>query len=241
MSEINTTSMKKLWNPRSFIIFSILFSFLPAGIMYAVNYGRCGNKKKKWTYLLSVIVGFIVATALTFIIPNNITKYAFFAVNAGLGTYFKTSQQELYSQHIQNSGKMASYLLPIIICIFVTGVIIASLIYSISIPDNYISYNKNELYYTDNITKAKAKNIGDYLQSEGLFDNNSQMGMKIDEQNNLYIFSIIINPDYLNDKKLVTSMKSLSKDLTQNIFENTKVRVDLCNSTFKVLKSINPN
>jgi hypothetical protein len=59
MASINKSSTQKLWNPKSFIIFSILFSFVPAGIMSALNYGRYGNNKMKWIVLLSTILGFI--------------------------------------------------------------------------------------------------------------------------------------------------------------------------------------
>jgi|GEM_PF-6619064 len=39
-------SQKKLWNPDTFLILSPLFSFLPAAILYALNWGRLGYIKK---------------------------------------------------------------------------------------------------------------------------------------------------------------------------------------------------
>jgi len=239
MSEFNISPTKKLWNPKSFIIFSILFSFLPAGIMYALNYGRCGNKKSRWTYLIATIICFIAIFTLALIIPNSIAKVLFFTANICLGSYFMKTQQKLYIEHIQNGGKRASYFLPITICIIITGLLIALIIYCDFIPNNSIKYNKNELYYTDNVTNSEAKEVGDYLKSEGFFDNTSQISAKIDKQNNVYILSLIINSDYLNNKKLITAMNLLSNDLSKNFFANAKVRIDLCNNRFKVLKSLN--
>ena len=42
-----------------------------------------------------------------------------------------------------------------------------------------------------------------------------------------------------NDNEFIKSMKITSKFLSQDVFENNKVRIDLCNSIFKVLKSVN--
>ena len=36
----------KLWNPKGFIVIGILFSFLPAAILYSINYGRLGFRKE---------------------------------------------------------------------------------------------------------------------------------------------------------------------------------------------------
>lgn len=47
MTKVNKLPTTKLWNPKSFIIFSVFFSFLPAGIMCALNYGRSGSQKKE--------------------------------------------------------------------------------------------------------------------------------------------------------------------------------------------------
>ncbi|MGH4119506.1 hypothetical protein [Clostridium sp.] len=50
VKETNQGTGKKLWNPKGFLILSILFSFLPAGILYSLNYGRLGLSKKEITY-----------------------------------------------------------------------------------------------------------------------------------------------------------------------------------------------
>lgn len=241
MSEFNMSPTKKLWNPKSFIIFSILFSFLPAGIMYALNYGRCGNKKRGRTCLAATIIGFINIFTLAFMIPSSIAKVIFFSANICLGIYFTNTQQKLYIEHIQNGGKKASYLLPITICVIIAGLLIALMIYCDSIPSNSIEYNKNDIYYTDNVTNSEAKEVGDYLKSQHFFSNTSKVSTKLDKQNNIYILSVIINSDYLNDKELINLMHLFSNDLSENVFNNAKVRIDLCNTRFKVLKSINQN
>src|SRR5471030_298104 len=99
MTAINKIPTKKLWNPNSFIIFSVLFSFLPAGIMCSLNYGRCGNKRKKWTILLSTILGFMALITLAIILS---VKYSiiFLPINIGVAIYLRNIQRELYKEHI---------------------------------------------------------------------------------------------------------------------------------------------
>lgn len=46
MTEVSKVSTKKLWNPKSFIILSAIFSFFPTGIICSLNYGRLGYNKK---------------------------------------------------------------------------------------------------------------------------------------------------------------------------------------------------
>jgi len=238
MAEINAKHTVKLWNPKSFIIFSALFSFLPAGIMYSLNYGRCGNQQKKWTFLISTIIGFIALCTLAFLIPTTISKSLCFGINIGIGVYLMNTQTALYQEHIQKGGERASYLLPIITGILIFVLLIATIIYSQYIPDKTLDYNKSKLFYTDSVTELQAKKLGDFLKTEGFFKEDSQTDVKIDKQDNVFIFSMIIMEDYINNEEVLNNMKLVSNELSVNVFDNSKVRVDLCNNRFKVLRSI---
>lgn len=243
MTEIIKVPTKKLWNPKSFIAFSAFFSFLPAGIMCALNYGRCGNQQKKRTCLLLTIFGFIALIASSIIFSIN-SSGIFFAINIGVGIYLMNIQRGLYEEHIQNGGEKASYFLPIITGVLISALFIALYIYSTSyLPKNSLVYGKSNVYYTNSITKSQAKKLGDYLKSEGFFTNDSEKDIKIDKQKDFYIFSIIVKDDYLkndslNNKEFVKDMKAISKSLSQDVFENSKVQIDICNNRFKALKSI---
>jgi hypothetical protein len=63
--------------------------------------------------------------------------------------------------------------------------------------------------------------------------------VKIDKQDTLYILSLVVEGDYKSDTSYVEPMKAISKEISKNVFENNKVRIDLCNDRFKVLNSIN--
>lgn len=245
MSEINTIPKKRLWNPKSFIAFSVFFSFLPAGIMCSLNYGRCGYQRKKWICLSSTIVGFIALIALTSMISSKVSSIAL-PFNVAVGIYLRNIQLKLYEEHIQNGGEKASYLLPIVIGILLLALCIASIIYSSFVPQNSLSYNKNKIYYTDNITKSEAQKLGNCLNSDGFFTTSSESDVKIDKQNDRYIFTMVLgdkyqNDTFLNSDELKKMGEELSKEISQKAFGNSKIQVNFCDNKFKVLKSINSN
>lgn len=238
MAAINKTPTQKLWNPKSFIIFSILFSFVPAGIMSALNYGRYGNHKMKWIILLSTILGFIGIITLTSFFSID-ASVIFIAINVGVGIYLSLAQRKLYEEHIENGGKKASYLMPIAVGILIFSVTAASVLYTIYIPKNALDYGKNHLFYTSNIPEPQAKQLGDYFKDEQYFTDNSEIDVKIDKQKEFYILSLVVEGDYESNQNYMEPMKAISRELSQNVFKNSKVRIDLCDDRFKVLKSIN--
>ncbi|MFL0168613.1 MULTISPECIES: hypothetical protein [Clostridium] len=238
MTKVNKLPITKLWNPKSFIIFSVFFSFLPAGIMCALNYGRSGSQKKKWIFLLASILVFIALIALLPILSIN-TSIIFFSINIALGIILMFTQLKLYNEHIQNGGQSASYLLPVIIGLLIFSLSAASILYSIYVPKNALDYGENHLFYTNKITESQAKKLGDYLNSEGYFTPSSKVDVKIDKQDALYILSLVVEGDYKSDTSYVEPMKAISRELSKNVFENSKVRIDLCNDRFQVLNSIN--
>ncbi|AJH00344.1 hypothetical protein LF65_03791 [Clostridium beijerinckii] len=238
MTKVNKLPKTKLWNPKSFIIFSVFFSFLPAGIMCALNYGRSGSQKKKWIFLLTSILVFISLIALLPVLSIN-ASIIFFSINIALGIILMFTQLKLYNEHIQNGGQSASYLFPIIIGLLIFSLSAASILYSIYVPKNALDYGENHLFYTNKITESQAKKLGDYLNSEGYFTPSSKVDVKIDKQDTLYILSLVVEGDYKSNTSYVEPMKAISKEISKNVFENNKVRIYLCNDRFRVLNSIN--
>jgi len=238
MTAIGKVSTKKLWNPKSFVILSALFSFFPTGIICSLNYGRLGDNKKKWITLISNILGLISLVALIFLI-NIKSSSAILPINIGVGILFRNMQKNIYNEHIKNGGEKASYFIPILIGILFIAVIIAIKIYTVAIPENSIAYGKNSIYYTNAISESEARKLGDYLKPD-VFNDNSETDIKLDKKNNTYIFCIPIkDASNINDQKFINAMKECSKDLSKDVFNNDPVRVDICDTQLKVLKSIN--
>lgn len=243
-TEINKTYdfsyvKKGLWNPTSFIIISLLFSFLPAVIMYSINYGRLGQAKKRTFYLISGFILFILMVFVSMFFNASILKAVTYSINVALGMYMRNDQRNMYDNYINAGGKKASLVLPVILCIALTTLVIVSIVYSANIPDKKLTFQGDDLYYTDNITKEETNKLGLYLEDYGLIvKDNKTISLKIDKKQNAYILSIVINKNYLNDKSTLESVKDLCKDLSLDVFNNKKVEVDLCDNNFKNLKTI---
>lgn len=238
MTEISTSMpIKKLWNPKSFIILSVIFSFLPTGIICSLNYGRLGDNKKKWITLISTILCFITFIGLADLLQVK-NSALLLPINVCIGIFFRNIQKKLYDEHIINGGERASYFLPILIGFLLIASIIAIRIYTIDMPENSITYGQNKVYYTNAIKESEARKLGDYFKGD-IFTDTSKIDVKIDKEQNTYVFSLIVNDDTINNQEFINSMKDCSKDLSKDIFNNNPVRVDLCNDRFNVLKSIN--
>lgn len=98
---------RKLWNPDILIIFSVIFTFVPAVVMNCMNYWRMGFKKLaiKHSFLL---LG-VLATCIAFGFPTLV-------LSLGYAMYMRNNQHALYALHIRHGGKKASFLIPIILC-----------------------------------------------------------------------------------------------------------------------------
>lgn len=230
---------KPLWNPKYFIIISFLFSFLSAAILYSLNYGRCGFTKKRTRYLLGAVGIFIAIIFVTFNTSSQITKYVFMVLNVSLGVYMQKDQTHLFEEHIENGGKKASFIIPLVLCIALSAVLIGINVYYSSIPDTKITYGEDELYYTNRVNKEEIEKLGEYLSYSGFFvEDNHEISAKIDKKSDKYIFSFPINEEYLNDEEVLEDCREMTHILSTEVFEGHNVEMHLCDTRFKNLKTI---
>jgi hypothetical protein len=229
---------RKLWNPKSFIWMSVFFSFLPSAILYSLNYGRLGNTKKRNIYLVTSIFMFAIMISLGIFIEVSALKTLFYGLNIGLGIYMRKDQLAAYNEHILNGGKKASSIIPVLACVAILAFGIWGIIYSANIPDKMLQINGDELYYTDNIKIDEVKKIGEYLENNGILVNDdNSISVKIDKKSDVFVFSIVMKKEYINDKETVEFFKSLAQQLSTDLFYS-KVEVQLCDNRFNVLKVI---
>jgi hypothetical protein len=227
---------KKIWNPNVFIALSIIFSFLPAAILYSLNYGRLGYSKKRNIFLICSFAVFILIITLAIVIKPQIASI-FTALNIGLGIYFMNSQKALYKKHLEQGGKKESFVLPMIFTLFFIGLIVFAMIYFSNIPDNMKSINGDELYYTDSISNEELDKLEHYLiNNQVLVNDGNQISVKIDKHQDIYKLSFVIDKEYINDEEIMESFKSLAQGVSQNVYNYKKVVIQYCDDTFKVLK-----
>lgn len=237
--EVKQTTGKRLWNPKRFIILSILFSFLPAAILYSLNYGRLGFSKKRNISLFISFIAFAIMISMVFLINQGIVKSISYGLNIGAAVFMNNDQSKIFENHVKNGGQKASYLVPVFVSIVITAIILAFTIYSSNIPDQKLMFNGSELYYTENVQKGDAQKLGDYLSKQGAFNESKQISVKIDKQSNTYKFSLIIDDQSkLGDIGFQQTIKSMCEELSKNVFNNSNVDINLCDKVFKPLKTI---
>jgi len=227
---------KKLWNPISFLIISAVFSFLPTGILYALNWGRLGYKKKRNLYLIGSVLAFTLFCAVASFIPETLAMGFYIGVNIGAGSYFMQSQRKDYKAHIENGGKKASLLLPLFICIVAAAILIWALFMAKNIPDNHMMFGSDKLYYTDNVQAEDVRALGEYLTDVGLFaDDNNPVFVKLDMQESIYMISLAIKKETLDQPDAMVAFEALTDLISDNLFDGN-VQLVLSDNTFHPLK-----
>ncbi|GAA0180128.1 hypothetical protein SH2C18_28760 [Clostridium sediminicola] len=234
---------KGLWNPKKFILISVLFSFLPVAILYSINYGRLNNKRKRNISLIIYSVIFVTVPALGFLLDGFVSDSAFAsmvtALSVSIAFHLKNDQMKLYEEHIENGGKKASFMIPVVICLTFTVLILGTFIYTINIPDKYKIIQGDELYYTENISIDEVEKLGKYLEENEIFiDDENIISVKIDKIERDYIFSIVIFEDQKESEEVIEFAKILREYLSLDVFNYHKVIVNLCDDRFNVLNSI---
>lgn len=232
----------KLWNPKAFIAISVFFSFLPAAILYSINYGRLGETRKRNTSLIISFLVFAIAICLSILIDNIIMKYVFYGLNIGIGMYLQNDQLKLYNSHLLNGGQEASYLIPVIICVcalalLIFWIILGTIRYS-NIPDQKKEFSGDELYYTDNVSINEVNKLGNYLEDNKVFSNDGDTwSFKLDKKDDAYIFSMIVSEEKSNNEEYLDAAKQFAQQLSSDVF-HSQVEIDACDNKFKPLKVI---
>jgi tetratricopeptide (TPR) repeat protein len=148
------------WNPKGIALFSLLFTFVPAAILFTINYGKLGYPEKRKAAIITVVIPLIVLLLIRmYFVEVGLSPFLIFDLLVAF--YFYKTQNELFKTFIAKGGKKESLLKPIIYSILIIATIIATL-YGISWWQfkNYENQLKEANYYLDH---------GKYTQAERLY------------------------------------------------------------------------
>ena len=99
---------KLAWNPKAIGGIAFFFTFLPAGVMYAINYERLGYPEKKTPGIVFTIVGFALYILVIALLPDFPgSNSLFMGFNIGMTAFFFQGQKKLFEQHLQQGGGKA--------------------------------------------------------------------------------------------------------------------------------------
>lgn len=119
-----TVPARAAWSPTAIVWICFLFSILPAGILYALNFARLGQPQKTKNALLivgvmsTIFYGLFLLSAFkpeTLSSANEgILRILSLLMTMSVAWYFYLSQQSLFARHIRQGGKKASLWPPVL-------------------------------------------------------------------------------------------------------------------------------
>lgn len=245
ITEINEASNyemaeKAIWNPKYFVIFAALGSFLVLIPFYIINCNRLNEKKMRNEFIPLALVGIAGIVGIVTLIPSAaFARSLSVGISIGIGYYLNTKQGPLYEEHIKHGGKSASYVWPVLLLIIISGIVIVLAIMSVNIPDNYKDFGNGEVYYTDNVTSEEVDSLGNYLLAIGYFsESGNDISVKLDKLKGEYIVSFVIMEEYATDPELIETFTYAREDFELNLYPGSNVVVVLADGSFNVLQEI---
>jgi hypothetical protein len=103
-----------------------------------------------------------------------------------------------------------------------------------------LTFNGGELFYTDSVTEAQAKALGNYLV-ESKFYNGDPKTVQLDKENGIIQFSMVLNDTLANSAEYQTMGVAFIDELQQNVFKGSKVEMNYCDEYMKLRKKIKGN
>ena len=102
-----------------------------------------------------------------------------------------------------------------------------------------LEFNNGELYYTDNVTEADAKKLGDYLVKNRFFSGR-KITVQIDKAGATYQFRMVVVPEKQNDELTFMVLKAFVRGISKDVFDGAPTELHICDDGLKTLKVLNP-
>lgn len=103
-----------------------------------------------------------------------------------------------------------------------------------------IEGTKGEVYYKgDGVSEADAKKTGEFLKTQGFFNNEKGASVQISKEGDAYTMRFVYDKDVYDTLKNVDDLfKVLAAQASKDVFDGKKVNIALANKMFKDYKSI---
>ncbi|HEY8561334.1 MAG TPA: hypothetical protein VIL74_13235 [Pyrinomonadaceae bacterium] len=98
-----------------------------------------------------------------------------------------------------------------------------------------LDFNGGELYYTDNVTEAEAKKLGQYLVENGFFGG-KKITVQLDKSGATYQFKMVVQKEKQNDEATLALLEPFAGDISENVFNNAPTELHICDDQLKTLK-----
>ena len=101
-----------------------------------------------------------------------------------------------------------------------------------------VSQNNLDIYYTENVTRSEAKKLLEYLVSEDFTDGSQEVGVRLDKTGKTYEFKVIVKKGLDTDPDFIKLAKTLSTEISNDVFGKAPVDIHLMDDHFKLLRVV---
>lgn len=101
-----------------------------------------------------------------------------------------------------------------------------------------VSQNNLDIYYTENVTRSEAKKLLEYLISEDFTDGSQEVGVRLDKTGKTYEFKVIVKKGMDTDPDFIKLAKTLSTEISNDVFGKAQVDIHLMDDNFKLLRVV---
>lgn len=98
-----------------------------------------------------------------------------------------------------------------------------------------IEYKASELYYTDAVTEAEARKVGDALQEYEYFGDNA-VSVQLHKVDGTYQVRFVVQPDKVNDEAVITGFTVMGTVLKSQALGDAPTEVHLADDSFKTVR-----
>ena len=100
-----------------------------------------------------------------------------------------------------------------------------------------MKFGEDELYYTKNIDTSTVKKLGEFLRQSGFFQSKG-LRAQITKSGGVYQFKYVINKGYDKDNTYRATVRAFGKLISENVFNNQRVDMHLCDDDFNTLATV---
>ena len=217
-----------LFSKRAVIFASYLGGPLAAGLALRYNYRQMGKYEEGKLALFAGALLTLALIGLAVFLPSETKiplKYFGFLIVFATWYFIYKLQGAQLREHFKNGAKKAPWYRIFgygsISIVFTVGLwaVIASVIPAMEGNVVKVGKLKNELYYSNTMSKQEAEKVGEVFVKEGFFDTVKGVYAKVEKDDSGYKLLIPIDSRYWDDNELLGDLKFMESYLNYHYYE----------------------
>lgn len=101
-----------------------------------------------------------------------------------------------------------------------------------------IDYKAGELYYTEAVTEAEAKKVGDVLQQYDYFNDQNEVSVQLHKVDGTYQLRFVVQPDKIEDASIIEAFTIIGTLVREAALDNAPTVVHLTDDELETIKEL---